>query len=152
MTRWLAVAGGLVLVASGLVTIYSIVALQLLGSSFPGDVEIISYSLVISVFLFLPYSQFVRGHVIVDLFTINLSFRTRGVLDAIGALLFAALAAVIAWRMTIGGTEMFERGQTTSLLKIPYWWSFPLAVVCLSLLVAVSLYTAWQSFRGEGPR
>lgn len=147
VSRWLAVAGGLVLVANGLTTIYSIVALQILNSSFPGDVEVISYSLVISVFLFLPYSQAVRGHVNVDFFTMRASPRVKALLDAFGALLFAVLAAVIAWRMTIGGIEMFDRKQTTALLNIPYWWSFPVAVFCLSLLATVSLYTAWRSFR-----
>ncbi len=135
------------LVASGLTTIYSIIALQILNSSFPGDVEVISYSLVISVFLFLPYSQVVRGHVTVDFFTMGASPRVRALLDAFGALVFAVLAATIAWRMTIGGIEMFERKQTTALLNIPYWWSFPLAVFCLALLAAVSVYTAWRSLQ-----
>lgn len=135
------------LVASGLTTIYSIVALHVLNSSFPGDVEVISYSLVISVFLFLPYSQVVRGHVNVDFFTMGASPRAKALMDAFGALIFAALAGIIAWRMTIGGIEMFGHGQTTALLNIPYWWSFPLAVVCLALLASVSLYTAWRILR-----
>ncbi len=115
VSRWLAVAGGLVLVASGLITIYSIVALNLLNSSFPGDVELISYSLVLSVFLFLPYSQVVRGHVNVDFFTMRASPRTKALMDVFGALIFAVLAGIIAWRMTIGGIEMFDRGQTTAV-------------------------------------
>ena len=147
VSRWLAVAGGLVLVASGLITIYSIVALRVLNSSFPGDVELISYSLVLSVFLFLPYSQVVRGHVNVDFFTMRASPRTKALMDIFGALIFAGLAGIIAWRMTIGGFEMFDRKQTTALLNIPYWWSFPLAVVSLALLACVSLYTAWRIFK-----
>ena len=147
VSRWLAVAGGLVLVASGFVTIYSIVALNLLNSSFPGDVELISYSLVLSVFLVLPYSQVVRGHVNVDFFTMGASPRAKALMDAFGAVLFAVLAGIIAWRMTIGGIEMYDRRQTTALLNIPFWWSFPVAVFCLALLSSVSLYTAWRIFR-----
>ena len=147
VSRWLAVAGGLVLVASGFVTIYSIVALRILNSSFPGDVELVSYSLVISVFLFLPYSQVVRSHVNVDFFTMGASPRAKALMDIFGALIFAGLAGIIAWRMTIGGFEMFDRNQTTALLNIPYWWSFLLAVVSLALLTCVSLYTAWRIFR-----
>jgi TRAP-type C4-dicarboxylate transport system permease small subunit len=145
LSKVLAVIGGLILTAAGFITIYSIVALQILNTSFPGDVEVISYSLVISSFLFLPYSQMVRGHVTVDLFTSHAPPAVKRVLDAIGAVLFAAMAILVGVRMVTGGIEMYERTQTTALLNIPYWWAFPLAVFCLWVLAAVSLYTAWQS-------
>ena len=145
--RAFAVIGGAVLTVMIAVTLYDVIAFNVFGRSFAGAFELAAYGMVVAVFMFLPYGQMVRAHVIVDVFTSRAPRRLKATLDAVAALLFAAFAALLAWRMGLGGIDMFDNGQTTALLKISYWWSFPLAVVCLALMCAACLYTAWRDFR-----
>ncbi len=140
----MAVVGGLVLTAMIAVTVYDVIAFNVFRRSFPGAFELAAYGMVVSVFLFLPYGQMVRAHVIVDVFTAHAPRRLKSALDAVAALAFAGFAGLLLWRMGLGGIDMFNNGQTTALLKIAYWWSFPLAVVCLAVTVAACLYTAWR--------
>lgn len=147
ISRALAVLGGFVLIAMIIVTVYDVVSFSIFGRAFPGAFELAAYGMVVSVFLFLPYGQMVRAHVIVDVFTMRAPRRWRSTLDAAANLLFAAFAALLAWRMVFGGIDMFNNGQTTALLKIAFWWSFPLAVVCLAVMCAACLHTAWRDLR-----
>lgn len=148
-TRALAVCGGVLLCLLGLTTVTMIVMVQIIGVPFVGEVELISFGLVLTVYLFLPYCQMVRGHVIVDVFTARLPARLQVALDALWSVLFAGLWLLLIWRMAVGMDEMIVREQTTAALDIAYWWSFPLALGCFALLVPVCLYTAWRQIGGR---
>lgn len=140
----MAVAGGLVLVVLGLGVVYSIISLKGFGVAFRGEVEMVEFGMVISVYLFLPYCQMIDGHVMVDVFTVRAPPRVKAILDALAMLLFTGVAGLLAWRMSVGGFEMYERGQTTAVVKLPYWWTFPLAVACFAFLVMVCVYGIWR--------
>ena len=147
LTRWMAIAGGLVLVGFGLTVVYSIIALQVFSVAVRGEVELVEFGMVITVYLFLPYYQMVGGHVMVDVFTTRAPARVKAVLDAVAIVLFTGIAGLLAWRMSVGGVEMYERGQNTAVIKLAYWWAFPVAVVCFAILVAVCLYCLWRKLK-----
>lgn len=143
----LAVAGGLVLVASIAVTTLSVAGRALLGAPIPGDFELVEIGCAVAVFAFLPYCQITRGNVAVDFFTARLALARRALLDLAGNLIFTAIAGLLTWRAFVGAGEMRQYGETTMVLAVPLWWGFVAAVLCLAVLTLVSAYTAWRSLR-----
>ena len=140
-----AVLGGLVLFALTLLSVISIVGRVALSAPIPGDFELVELAMAVAIFSFLPYCQIVRGNVIVDLFTTRASLRTRALLDGIGNLLYTAIAALLTWRVALGGMEIRSYHETTMVLQVPVWWGYVPAVIFLAFLTVVCAYTVWRS-------
>jgi TRAP-type C4-dicarboxylate transport system permease small subunit len=149
LARLLAIGGGLVLVAMTLMSAYSIFMRSLFDEPLLGDVELVQMGCGIAVVSFLPLCQLRRGNVIVDVFTLHAGARTRARLDALGGLLMAACAALLAWRSAIGTLDAYGTGEETIIMGLPLWWSMSPFAPCFALLALVSLYTAWCDLRGE---
>jgi TRAP-type C4-dicarboxylate transport system permease small subunit len=140
--------GGVLLVACAGLTTLSIVTHAVFNKPISGEFELVSFGTSWAVYFFLPYCQLVKGNVVVDVFMARAGPRLRDVADAVGGLLFFAVIALLLWRMGVGAVEIAGTGQTSAVMKIRYWWSFPPALACLALLAVVTLYTLWQSIRG----
>ncbi len=147
-SRIFVLIGGTLLILSALLTTLSILTHAVLNRPIRGEFELVSFGTSWAVYFFLPYCQIVKGNVIVDFFFARAGPRVKNFLDAIGSLLYTAIVALLVWRMSAGAGEIFESGQESAVMNIPYWWSFPVALTCLSLLAAATLYTFWQSARG----
>ena len=148
-----AVLGGLVLFALTLLTVISVVGRAAFSAPIQGDFELVELGMAVAIFSFLPYCQIVRGNVIVDLFTSRARPRTRALLDGIGNLLYTAIAALLTWRVALGGMEIRSYRETTMVLQVPVWWGYVPAVAFLAFLTVVCAYTVWRSaeeYRGEG--
>ena len=65
---WLGLLGGVLLIVITLLTVVSVVGRSLLGAPVEGDFELVSAGCAIAVFAFLPWCQYRRGHVTVDVF------------------------------------------------------------------------------------
>jgi TRAP-type C4-dicarboxylate transport system permease small subunit len=147
-----ALVGGAVLFALTLLTVISVLGRAALSVPIPGDFELVEVGMAVAIFSFLPYCQIVRGNVIVDLFTTRAGPRTRALLDGLGNLIYTAIAALLTWRVALGGLEVRSYGETTMVLRVPVWWGYLPAVVCLALLTLVCAYTFWRSvaeYRGD---
>jgi TRAP-type C4-dicarboxylate transport system permease small subunit len=147
-----ALLGGLVLFALTLLTVISVAGRSLFSAPIPGDFELVELGMAVAIFAFLPYCQIVRGNVIVDLFTTRARPRTKALLDGIGNLLFTAIAALLTWRVALGGLEVRDYSETTMVLRVPVWWGYVPAVAFLAFLTVVCAYTVWRSvleYRGD---
>lgn len=147
-----ALLGGLVLFALTLLTVISVVGRAAFSAPIPGDFELVELGMAVAIFSFLPYCQIVRGNVIVDLFTTRASTRTKALLDGVGNLIYTAIAALLTWRVALGGLEVRDYSETTMVLRVPVWWGFVPAVAFLAFLTVVCAYTVWRSaleYRGE---
>lgn len=140
-----ALLGGLVLFALTLLTVISVVGRAAFSAPIPGDFELVELGMAVAIFSFLPYCQIVRGNVIVDLFTTRASARTKALLDGVGNLIYTAIAALLTWRVALGGLEVQGYSETTMVLRVPVWWGFVPAVVFLAFLTVVCAYTVWRS-------
>jgi TRAP-type C4-dicarboxylate transport system permease small subunit len=140
-----AVLGGLVLFALTLLSVISIVGRVAFSAPIPGDFELVELGMAVAIFSFLPYCQIVGGNVIVDLFTSRASPRTRALLDGLGNILYTAIAALLTWRVALGGVEIRSYHETTMVLQVPVWWGYVPAVIFLALLTVVCAYTVWRS-------
>ena len=145
LCKGLAFIGGAVLVALTVMTVASILGRGLFAHPVPGDFELVEIGCAIAVFCFLPYCQFIGGNVAVDFFTNTLPHSVRTTLDILGSLTLSAIAAVLAWRMTLGAEEMQSYGETTMILGLERWWGFIPMILSCALLAVVSIYTALRT-------
>lgn len=150
LARGLALAGGAVAVGLALLVTASI-ALRAAGlGGVRGDFEFVQMGVALLVFAFLPWCQARRGNVMVDTFTNKLPARVRDGLDALWDLVYAAMMALIAWRLAEGALDAWRSQTTTMVLLIPI---APAIAACAALAAAtacVSLATA--AFRARGGR
>jgi TRAP-type C4-dicarboxylate transport system permease small subunit len=126
LARWLAIAGGLVLVAITVMTCVSIIGRALMGLGLgpvPGDYEIAEAAVGFVVFSFLPWCQLNRGHATVDLFTNFLPASANRVIDLVSEILMGIAIVVIAWRLWFGLIDKINYGETTFILEMPVWWA-----------------------------
>ncbi len=140
---WLATGGGLVLATIALMTVASIIGRSLFSAPVPGDFELVEIGCAISVFAFLPYCQLTHGNVVVDFFTIRTNVKTRSRMDSIGSLIYGCIAALLTWRLILGGYDMYRYGEETMILGLSRWWGFVPMVMSLVLLTLVCLYTSY---------
>jgi TRAP-type C4-dicarboxylate transport system permease small subunit len=148
-----ALLGGGVLFALTLLTVISVVGRAVFSAPIPGDFELVELGMAVAIFAFLPYCQIVRGNVVVDLVTSKACPRTKALLDAVGNLLFTAIAALLTWRVALGGIEIRSYNETTMVLQVPVWWGYVPAVLFLAFLTVVCGYTFWRSvLEYRGPR
>jgi len=136
-TRWLALIGGLFTLAAIAITLISVTGRYALGAPVPGDYELVELTCAIGIFLFFPHTHATGGNIVVEFFTSRLTDRRKRFLDAVHDVVFAAVAALMAWRLAIGLSEKFLNGESTMLIRIPYWWSYSFAVASMMLLFVV---------------
>lgn len=165
LTRWLAYAGGAVLVGLSLMTVASI-----LGRAFiplglkpiKGDFELVEAGCAIAIFAFLPWCQMRRGHVTVDIFITLLPARMQALLGLVGDALLALAAYVILWRLWLGFGEKFPYGndgfrkafgmgskpffvETTYELEIAIWIPYGAALIGALVFFLAAAYSVWRA-------
>jgi TRAP-type C4-dicarboxylate transport system permease small subunit len=140
-----AFAGGAVLVAMLGMSVSSIVGRTFLNQPIPGDFEFVQLACAASIAAFLPWCQLRRANIIVDFFTTRLPPRAQSVLDALGALLLAAVMALVAWRAGLGAEAVYASGERAMISRVPQWIGYAAIVPSLALTSLVALYTAWES-------
>ena len=144
-----AFAGGAVLVAMLGMSVSSIAGRAIFNSPIPGDFELVQLACAASIAAFLPWCQLRRGNIIVDFFTTGLPRRAQSVLDALGALLLAAVMALVAWRAGLGAEAVYASGERAMISRVPQWIGYAAIVPSLALTSLVALYTAWESLFGK---
>jgi TRAP-type C4-dicarboxylate transport system permease small subunit len=147
-----AIAGGLVLSALVLLVVASVLGRALFAMPVPGDFELVGIGMGISVFLFLPYCYLERGNVTVDILARRTPAAAGRVLDWIAAILFAAIAALLAWRMTLGLADTFFYGDISMIVGVPLWWVYPVAIGSFALQAVSAVYVAiygWSAVESD---
>ena len=147
ISRTFAIFGGLVLCAMALLTTISVIGRSAISMPVTGDFELIAIGTGVAVFAFLPYCQLVRENVIVDIFMSKTPFRARTFCDFIGNFFYVVIILLMLWRLPLGGIDLYDNDQMTLVLEVPQWWTFPLAILCLILLLVVNIYTTVRSYR-----
>ena len=162
VARWLAYGGGIVLTGLALMVCTSIVLRKLpFTSGITGDYELVEMGCAFAIFAFLPWCQFNRGHVAVELLTDRFPTRARAVFELIADILIALVAVVILWRLYLGFGEKFPFfdqplrdalamgsrpffAETSYELEIPAWMPMAAALFGAALFAVVALYTVWR--------
>ena len=149
LARAFAFAGGVVLVAMTGMSVVSIAGRTVLSRPLAGDFELVQMGCAVAVAAFLPYCQLRRGNIIVDFFTVRSSPRVQAVLDALGALLLAAVMALLAWRTAEGMLTVKAAGEITMIVGFPVWLGYAAIVPSLALTALVGLATALEALKAS---
>lgn len=148
VSRLLALAGGVVLTGIALMTVVSIVGRGFSFAGFgpvPGDFELVEAGCAVAVFAFLPWCQYRRGHVTVDILISRLPGRGQALLAMIGNIALSAVACLIAWRLWFGMLDKFSYGETTMILGMKLGYAYAAAVPGAVFFALVCLYSVWRS-------
>ena len=137
---------GLLLTVITLMTCASLIGRNTTGWTVAGDFELTGVAAGAAIALFMPWCQLQRGHVMVDFFTLRASRRTQQALDRLGALLMAAVMALMAWRTALGGLSAWHAHAGTMMLGFPEWVVYAAMVPALALSTVIALTQAVRGF------
>lgn len=127
--RFIAYAGGLVLVGLMLLIVYEVLMRYFFGRPFRGGYEITELAMAVIVACGLPYTAIARGHVFVDVFARWLDRPSLRWLTAAIHLMGAILLAVVAWRSAAYAMGSYQWGDVSNMMRIPkYPFQFGVAV------------------------
>lgn len=140
----MAVLAVLLFSIEALMSAASIVGRTLFRKPVPGDFELVQMLSAMGIAMCLPYCQWRGGHVFVDFFTLWAPTQLKRVLDIVAALLLAATAFLLTWRIAEGMLEMREYGETSMVIALPIWWGYVPVVPAFALLGCVALHTGYQ--------
>ena len=140
LARAMAMAGGILMVGVVAMTGLSVVGRYLFNAPIPGDYEITELACGVAVFAFFPYCYMKNANIVVEFFTGRMRQRHKAALDTAHNLVFAAVAALITWRLFVGGVHKFEDNETTLFLGIPIWLGYFSALPGAALLTTVCIW------------
>lgn len=140
LAKLFAVLAGMLLVVITLMTCGSLIGRNTTGHSIVGAFELTGVACGAAIALFMPLCQLRRGNIIVDFFTAGLSDRVNAKLDRIGTLLLAVIFALLAWRTTLGGINVWETNSETQIMAFPVWTVYAAMVPAFVLAALISLH------------
>lgn len=166
LARWMAILGGVVLVALVLLTFASVLGrgLNTFGHSeflvglapgladaliasgvgpINGDFEIAEAGIAFAICAFLPICQLHGGHASVDIFTSFLSARVNRIILAFWEVILTATIILITWRLLAGMQSKMDNGETTFMLQFPVWWAYAASGLALVVASFVGVYCAY---------
>lgn len=138
----LALAGGATLLLTAAITTWSVLQRWIVGQPLPGDFEIAAIGAGIAVAGFLAMGTLRGANILVDTFTSWLPPRATRAIDAFWALVWAAVAAILAWRLILGALETRANGTNTLVLAVPTWWAVGLCAIGFAATVATAIAVA----------
>ena len=148
VTRPLAIAGGLVMLAAAIMVVVSVAMRWFMSYSVAGDIELVQIATALAVFSFLPLCQLHRGNIIVDTFTSRFPVWVRKGLDALWDLVYAVMAGIIVWRLALGAWDSLRSNTVSMMLGLPIGWAIALCALMAALLCIVAIATALRLMRG----
>ncbi len=137
-----ALLGGVCALLVAGMTLWSVVARNLLAAPVRGDIELSQMGIALTIALCLPWCQLQRGNIIVDFFTQAAPARLNGALDRFGALLLAVMLALLAWRSGVGAMAVGQAGEQTMVLGLPMWWTYAILAPGLALTAVIAVVQA----------
>lgn len=138
-----AIVGGLVLLATALMTVVSVVGRAVFSHPILGDVELVQLGGAVVVASFLPYAQQRRANLIVDFFTTGASPRAQGWMDSVGTALYTVVLALVTWRVAVGGIDIHANQESSMLMNLPLWIPYALMLPGLALCVVIGAHQTW---------
>jgi TRAP-type C4-dicarboxylate transport system permease small subunit len=150
LAKLCAIAAGVLLTVITLMTCVSLIGRNTTGWTIVGDFELAGSAAGAAIALFLPWCQVRRANIIVDFFTTKASEPVQGALDRFGALLFAAVMALMAWRSAVGGLNAWASQAGSMMLGFPEWIVYLFIVPPLALCVCIGLAQALRGFDALG--
>lgn len=119
-----------------------------------GTYELMGYFGAVLTAFALGYTQIHRGHISVDLLVLGFSPRTRKTLEGINSLVCTVFFGLVAWRIALYGTTLWNTGEVTETLRIVYYpfvYGVALGCATLSLIFLTELLRSFFPAKEETP-
>lgn len=140
--RWLALAGGVVLVAMVLLTVVDVTLRKLWNAPIFGAQNISELALLVVVFCAVAHCGREKGHISVNLLGNALGARFARVADTLVNLIGAAIFALLTWRALVAALQAIEIERVSNLLAIPHWPFYAMIALGAGLYAIVQLIEA----------
>jgi TRAP-type C4-dicarboxylate transport system permease small subunit len=117
-----------------------------------GTYELMGYLGAVLTAFALGYTQIHRGHISVDLLVLGFSPRTRKTLEGINNLICMVFFGLVAWRIALYGTTLWNTGEITETLRIVYYpfvYAVALGCATLSLIFLTELLRSFFPAKEE---
>lgn len=86
-----------------------------------GTYEIVAFSAAVAIGFSLPLTSWMRGHVYVDFFTMNLSAKVRSVVNVGTRCIVLAIFFLIGWRLIKYGINLSRVKEVSMTLQMPFY-------------------------------
>jgi len=147
--RYLAYAGGVVLLGLMFLIVYEIFMRYFYGRPFRGGYEMTELIMSIIVAFGLPYTAITKGHVSVDILSRWLDRPYMRWLNFLVFFTAAVLLAMVAWRSGLHAFSGLRFGDATNMMRIPKF-PFQLAIaISAGLFSLVMLLEAAKALRAK---
>lgn len=143
---------GVLLVSTMLLTVANVIGRRFFSQPIPGAIELTEVSMALIVYLGFAHAQDMGDHIAVDIVYLKLPEMIRPALNAIGALLSAAVAGMLAWQLYLFAVRMYDGGYTTSVLRVPLHlvaFTCSLGALMFTLAFAASAARSVRKLMGE---
>lgn len=147
LAKYVAVLGGLVLVAVAIMTTISIIGRAFIFAGLRpirGDFELVEAGIAFAVFAFMPWCHLKKGHASVEVFTTKFPPRVNAAIDMVADVILALVAMLLAWRHYDGMLSKMQYNETTFILRFPSWWAY---AICLVGLITWIIVGSWSAFK-----
>ena len=134
--RMLALASGVVLLVLMVFTVTDVIMRSVFDRPFSGSIEFTEFCMALIVFLGIPYTGWVGGHISVDLFEKYLDRPSLRLLPSLISFVGGALFLLIAWRVALEASATIH--QVSNMMRMPHY-PFRFTVAFCSLLFAIVL-------------
>lgn len=135
LNRFTGGVGAWFLIPLMIITAVDVVSRDVFNHPIPGTVELSQYMLAVFVLLGLAYTQQVKAHVAVSLFTSRLSPPVQLSLNILATLLCLFISLIIAWQGWVVG---IEEKTVSDMLRVPQY-PFRLLVAVAAFLMCLEL-------------
>lgn len=146
LAKLCAILAGVLLTFITLMTCASLIGRNTTGDTLAGDFELTGVAAGAAVALFMPWCQLKQGNIIVDFFTAKASEATNALLDRFGALLMAAVFAMLTWRTSVGALNAFTTQSSSMMLGFPEWIVYVTMIPPFVLTTVIALSQAITGF------
>jgi TRAP-type C4-dicarboxylate transport system permease small subunit len=146
LAKLCAILAGVLLITITLMTCTSVIGRETIGKTISGDFELSGVLAGAAIALFMPWCQFKRGNIMVDFFTTAASPKNQDRMERFGALLLAVVMALMAWRTTLGGLNVYNTHSETQILGFPEWVAYCAMVPPLALTALIAFYQSMFGF------
>jgi TRAP-type C4-dicarboxylate transport system permease small subunit len=144
---WVAFGGVLLLMLAVAALIVDIATRRSIGFSILGMVDLNQLAQMACVFLVLPLAFLRESHITVDFVTDRLPARARAAIEALSALLGAALLGAILWFSAGQALIQARQGDVSQTLGIPMLWYWLPLLLGVALSVLAVLLVALRAMR-----
>ncbi|MCA0942723.1 TRAP transporter small permease [Salipiger pacificus] len=142
----LSLIGGLFMVSAMLTLVVHVLG-NAFGLPILGADEIVELLIGASIFCFLAPCHLQGANIVVDYFSKPLPEAVRDASDVVVTLVFALIAALLTWRLTVGGISAFVRNKQSMFLALPEWPTYLVGAIAGVIWVITILYTTWTALR-----